>query len=392
MLIQCTKALLDKMDIKGEELKPLDGCEYFSDGFTAWHANFVNINRRKAVVLMNDATRFSVVIYRPKSKDFQRMKDLMKEAIIVAMRMEGISEDIINRYMADAGEFEFSKTANRSMVAKLNNTVREVGYMQEYLNENELIQKYVSLLTGRFLQKASDDTYFYPNEKMIENLDVYCDIDHHGKKQDVLDVNLYQLKIKIAIEGFDIGRRVLVPSTYSLRSLHNIIQMVFDWHNYHLHAFEAKKEGSKGKRIVMDNAPETMEWQDFDNFDILQERFVSIEDIFREYDEVLYEYDFGDYWEHVITFEKVIKSNELKAIYLDGKGERPPEDVGGPLGYKEYLRIMADENDPEYWSMKIWSQKQKERKRSSEEINKLLRSSMVMDRYSELRSRTKPEF
>ena len=30
----------------------------------------------------------------------------------MALRMEGIREDVINSYMGDAGEIEFSKTAN----------------------------------------------------------------------------------------------------------------------------------------------------------------------------------------------------------------------------------------------------------------------------------------
>jgi len=47
----------------------------------------------------------------PKPRDFARMKDLIREAIIVALRMEGVSETVIDRYMADAGELEFSKTA-----------------------------------------------------------------------------------------------------------------------------------------------------------------------------------------------------------------------------------------------------------------------------------------
>ncbi len=64
--------------------------------------------------MMNNATRFPVVIYRPKPKDFARAKDLIREAIIVALRMEGVCETVIDRYMADAGELSF-KTANRSL-------------------------------------------------------------------------------------------------------------------------------------------------------------------------------------------------------------------------------------------------------------------------------------
>jgi hypothetical protein len=46
-----------------------------------------------------------------------------------------------------------------------------------------------------------------------------------------------------------------------------------------------------------------------------------------------YEFDFGDSWEHTIRLERLIKANAFKATYLEGCGERPPEDVGGSWGY-----------------------------------------------------------
>lgn len=80
----------------------------------------------------------------------------------------------------------------------------------------------------------------------------------------------------------------------------------------------------------MDDHPETM---DFDAFEIRQERFVGLEENFSNLGEVIYEYDFGDSWEHIITLEKVVKSNEFRATFVEGIGERPPEDVGGEGGY-----------------------------------------------------------
>lgn len=145
-----------------------------------------------------------------------------------------------------------------------------------------------------------------------------------------------------------------------------------------------KKKGVKTKLIVMDDDPETLEWLNFDAYDILQERFVSLKDIFPECEEVIYRYDFGDSWEHTITLEKIIKTNVFKATYLEGRGERPPEDVGGSLGYIEYMRIMADDTDPEYESMKTWSESQRERKLSPEKINDQLRRCINGYRYSPL--------
>lgn len=369
MLIQCTKALLDKLKIPKNELKSPEGHEHFPDSLKAWHANIVNIDRRKAIVLMNNETRYSVVIYRPKPKDFTNIQELIREAIITALRMEGVREDIIHRYMDDAGEVVFSKTANRSMVAKMNNTVRDVEFMWEYLDENTPTQRYISIMTGRMIQESPAGEWHYPIEKMVEGLSIYSGMDENGGQEDILEVELYQLKIQINIEGFDIWRRVLVPSAYSFRHLHNIIQTVFDWQNYHLHMFEVQKENSSPIRIAMDDDPDTLEGLYCDSCDILQERFTALKDIFPTDKEVIYEYDFGDSWEHIINLEKIIKSNEFKATYLEGQGERPPEDVGGDDGYQEYISIMADEAHPQYQDMKTWAKSQKERNLGPEKIN-----------------------
>ncbi len=375
MLIQCTKALLDKMGIGQSELQSPEGYEQFPDSMMAWHANLVNINRRKAIILMNNETRYPVVIYRPKPKDFNKIKELIRDAIKTALRMEGVREDVVGKYLDDAGEIKFSKTAGRGMVAKMNKAVHEIEYMQEYLDEKTSIQRYISIMTGRLIQNSLTEEWLYPIERMLECLAKYSENDEKVKPQDIIEVDLYQLKIQIDIDGFDIWRRVLVPSTYSFRNLHNIIQTVFDWQNYHLHKFEVKKDGSVDKLIVMDDDPDTLEWLDFDSYDVVQERFTALEDIL-PYGEVIYEYDFGDSWEHTIILEKVIKSNAFKATFLEGKGERPPEDVGGSGGYEEYMRIMADDTDPEHESMKIWSESQKERKMSPEKINNRLKRSI----------------
>jgi hypothetical protein len=373
VLIQCTKALLDKVKISPSELKSPEGYEELPRALTAWQANLVNIDRRKAIVLMNNATRYPVVIYRPRPKDFARMKGLIREAIIVALRMEGICETVIDRYMAAAGEIEFSKTTNRSMIARLNRTVYEVGAMQDCLDESTLIQRYISISAGRLLQGSSSNDYFVPIKKMIECLESYLDEDGNGICQSVLDVELYQLRVQIEIEGFDIWRRVLVPSVLSFLHLHDVIQTVFDWHGYHLHMFKARRQGSKVKQIVMGEDLETLQWFDVDSCDILDERFTALKDIFSDHEEVTYTYDFGDSWNHTITLEKTVRSNAFEVTYLDGRGERPPEDVGGIGGYMEYIRVMADDTDPEYENMKAWAESQGERKQSPEEINSRLK-------------------
>lgn len=190
----------------------------------------------------------------------------------------------------------------------------------------------------------------------------------------VLDIDLYQLKIQLQINGHNIWRRVLVPSTYSFRHLHHIIQTVFDWQNNHLHEFTVTRPDKKSLQIVMDDHPDLLDSINFDLFEAVQERFVALEGAFPIYDKVSYVYDFGDHWEHSITLEKVIKSDVFEATYINGEGERPPEDVGGSWGFEEYIRIMADENDPMHHDMKIWVEEQKDRRLTAKQINNRLDS------------------
>ena len=56
MLIQATAKLRDELNLK--ELESKERPALFS-----WHANFFRINRRKTVVLVNNACDYSVILY-----------------------------------------------------------------------------------------------------------------------------------------------------------------------------------------------------------------------------------------------------------------------------------------------------------------------------------------
>jgi hypothetical protein len=74
-------------------------------------------------------------------------------------------------------------------------------------------------------------------------------------------------------------------------------------------------------------------------------------------DKMLYEYDFGDCWEHLITLEKIInkESGQKYPTCIDGARACPPEDVGGVGGYENFLEIIGDPLHPEYKSTLRWA-------------------------------------
>lgn len=71
---------------------------------------------------------------------------------------------------------------------------------------------------------------------------------------------------------------------------------------------------------------------------------------------MLYEYDFGDGWEHGIELQKVI-APDPKMRYprcVAGKNAGPPEDCGGVWGYADLIKIMKNPQHPEHAEYRKW--------------------------------------
>lgn len=68
----------------------------------------------------------------------------------------------------------------------------------------------------------------------------------------------------------------------------------------------------------------------------------------------LYEYDFGDSWLHEVVLEAHVPAPKKLPICLGGERACPPEDVGGPHGYEEFLAAIKDPRHEEHESMLEW--------------------------------------
>ena len=60
---------------------------------------------------------------------------------------------------------------------------------------------------------------------------------------------------------------------------------------------------------------------------------------FRINERFLYEYDFGDLWQHQIRFEGIqpIRGKKIYPVCVGGACASPPEDCGGPEAYMEKM-------------------------------------------------------
>lgn len=143
---------------------------------------------------------------------------------------------------------------------------------------------------------------------------------------------IYQLKINLAYMKPPVWRRIEVSSDISLEDLHMIIQVIMDWENSHLHQFIV------GNMFYM--CP--YEWND----DYQDYTGILLKDVLnKEKDKMMYKYDFGASWKHIILLEK-IKEEEKGVKYprcIKGKGACPPEDCGGNWDEEDMTPFDIDE-------------------------------------------------
>jgi hypothetical protein len=158
---------------------------------------------------------------------------------------------------------------------------------------------------------------------------------------------VYQLKITLLGTDPPIWRRVQVRDGV-LEDLHDVIQIAMGWTNSHMHQFHV------GRTIYAE--PRLME-ETFDELECADSTRTMLSDVlFSEKEKLIYEYDFGDSWEHAITFEKKVEP-EPKVKYphcIGGERACPPDDCGGVWGFVDFVAVMADPKHPEHRELKQW--------------------------------------
>lgn len=157
------------------------------------------------------------------------------------------------------------------------------------------------------------------------------------------------LRIKLTLRDVEpaVWRRVLVPDSYSLNRLHDVIQAVMLWLDYHLHEFEI------GDRRYADLESE----EDAFGERLYRDRNIRLRDIVaRGVERFSYAYDFGDDWRMTVAIEKSVpaEAGRKYPALVAGARAAPPEDCGGPFGYMDLIVALADENHPDHDEKTEW--------------------------------------
>jgi hypothetical protein len=155
---------------------------------------------------------------------------------------------------------------------------------------------------------------------------------------------IFQLKVTLSEVEPAIWRRLLVPSNITLGTLHHALQAAMGWMDSHLHQFMFRD------RTFSD--PSVAEGE----FEFEDERKIRLDAVVGIGQSLVYEYDFGDSWEHELLVEESLEPDERLQYPLCVAGARacPPEDVGGVGGYENFVQAIKDPDREDHDQMVAW--------------------------------------
>ncbi len=170
--------------------------------------------------------------------------------------------------------------------------------------------------------------------------------------------SIFQFHIELTGIKPAIWREVLIPADFTFQDLHLAIQISMGWETNHLYAF---KIGDAHNGITIQSLHDPLGGKlDFGFMEAPEyvAEKIALSEFFKAVkDNAIYEYDFGDSWEHQVTLKKILKSDQVAdalPVCIDGARRCPFEDCGGVPGYKHYCSILADRNHPDYEGILEW--------------------------------------
>ena len=153
---------------------------------------------------------------------------------------------------------------------------------------------------------------------------------------------VYQLEITLKDVSPPVWRCVLIPGDYSLSQVQETLLTAMGWEGCHLYSFRI------GDATYVEDS---YDWPDAS----VDTAAVRLCDVVVPGDKFEFRYDFGDGWEHrVIVTDRLPTAGRIRPACLAGRGACPPEDVGGPCGYADFLKAIADPRHARHAELLQW--------------------------------------
>lgn len=348
MQIALTKKLATAMGIKPS------AADASVNPLFCWTVNWINTfsdRKEDMIVMVNQATRFTVTIYGIRCNQLKNLESKLVAAIRHTLLAMHINAEILDEYFQRAGDVAYVSNHDRKMTAQINRQGLEAAFhIGRVVNESGGELKYEDTL-GQVVSRrlvnysASPDESYVPAEAMVKALSELT-------SKQAYKYRAFEILVTLDLEIYKATRRLIVPADMDFRELHAVLQTVFDWEDCHLYDFTifGDKRSSVCARLVPDE--ESLSYHD----DAILMEGIPLSAYLPKHKRILYTYDMGDNWEHEIELVRVIEEHDAESPYLlEASGQAPPEDVGGVGGFIDFRAILLDPKHPKHAEVKAWA-------------------------------------
>ena len=343
MQIACTKNALNYLK---KESEPLD---LYSDPFYSWYAGITDIGRRHMLIVSNEATRCTFAVLGLTQEKAKHLDEIIFDGIRQTLLQEHIDPKLTDQYLNDCGStLSYTENKDSLTACRLSKMVYEAEKRSQlYLKD----QAFQPLLT-RSLNRMS-----LPIRSMTEHTtpidELYRTFREYYQVKKVCRYPLLTLEIRL--KQTDCIRVLRLPDNLSLERFHLVLQHVFSWWEKHPHKF-VTADGESLDRFFPQYQKYDAHSDSATGYCELEKR-LTLGDLFPRFPKLHYVYDFDGNWVHEIRY---LKSEEVTDSHLDyclmASGMAPPEDIGGPKGYQDFLKIVKNPYDPKQQFYMDWAE------------------------------------
>ena len=323
------------------------------DPLFCWTANWTKAwgsgRTENMLVLINNATRFTVAIYQVKRKNLKSALRKIQTAISDTLLSMKLNSEIVEEYIRRAGDLKFVQNHSRKAASLITKACRKCALQTEYMYNGiekisgDTVSASVNYEPAHFSDKSSET--FYPYEVLFNTLSKLT-----GKP--IYNYQAFELKVTLDLKVYKAVRKIIVPADFKFSQLNRVLQSVFNWENDHLYNFTVYVNNKRTPAVRLVPTEEDLK---FDDIAVLMEGHV-LSEFLPQYKKIRYTYDMGDNWEHEIRLVRVIDGYDKESPrLLKAVGQTPPEDVGGVIGFLDFREIMLDPENPKYAETKEWA-------------------------------------
>ncbi|MEG2253722.1 MAG: hypothetical protein RSC33_00175 [Vagococcus sp.] len=89
----------------------------------SWHANYFNVNRKKMLLLMNDASLYTILIPDVNATRKKDLETLIVEALANQLKVDGFKASLTQPYLDQLGQVEVATGYNRKVTSTSNHFI-----------------------------------------------------------------------------------------------------------------------------------------------------------------------------------------------------------------------------------------------------------------------------